>query len=236
MECVAIDDEPMALEIISSFCKRQGQLHVRTFTNPLEGLACVMREKPDILFLDVEMGDVSGVELAARLPKGTSLIFTTAYAQYAVDGFDLNAVDFLHKPFSYVRFEKAVQKALELRFLQRIASRPVFACEHITVKVEYRNTNIMLNDIVYIESLDNYARFHLQGESPLMSQVSLKKLQELLPSDEFVRIHKSFIVPLYRVASYNSKEVILNDGTLLPIGRNYWKDFVGKYTQRPVSG
>lgn len=233
MECVAIDDEPMALEIISTFCKRQGQIQVKTFTNPLKGWECVMLEKPDILFLDVEMGDVSGVELAVNLPKNTSLILTTAYARYAIDGFDLNAVDFLHKPFSYSRFEKAIQKVAELRSLQKISSHPVFTCESITLKVEYRNTNIKLNDIIYIESMDNYARFHLQGKSPLMSQVSLKKLQQLLPPEEFVRIHKSFIVPLYRVTSYNNKEVILNDGTALSIGRNYIKHFAEKYVQQP---
>ena len=108
MKCIAIDDEPMALEILSSFCQRYGNIELTTFNNPISGMDRVRKMKPDLLFLDIEMGDVNGVELARDLPQGTLLIFTTAYAEYALDGFDLNAVDFLHKPFSYGRFEEWV--------------------------------------------------------------------------------------------------------------------------------
>ena len=100
IKCIAIDDEPMALEIISSFCRRYGNIELTTFTNPIAGMELVRRTKPDILFLDIEMEDINGTELARDLPPGVMLIFTTAYAQYALDGFELNAVDFLHKPFS----------------------------------------------------------------------------------------------------------------------------------------
>ena len=110
MKCVAIDDEPMALEVIKKFAQRVGDLELETFTNPVVGIEHVKRTNPDILFLDVKMGEVSGVSLAKEIPQGTFLVFTTAFAQYAVDGFDLNAVDFLHKPFSFSRFEKAIEK------------------------------------------------------------------------------------------------------------------------------
>ena len=102
MKCVAI--EPMALEIIKNFSERLGDIELETFTNPLVGIEHVKRTHPDLLFLDVKMGEVSGVNLAQEIPQGTMLVFTTAYAQFAIDGFDLNAVDFLHKPFSYSRF------------------------------------------------------------------------------------------------------------------------------------
>lgn len=223
MKCIAIDDEPMALEIISSFCKRHGNLELTTFNNPIAGINQVKRTKPDVLFLDIEMGDVNGVKLAEELPHSTSLIFTTAYAQYAIDGFELNAVDFLHKPFSYNRFEKAIQKVTELQNLQRLSAHPVFTDEALTLKVEYKNTKIPLKDILYIESMDNYIRFHLSGRPCLMSQTSMKSIQELLPEEKFIRVHKSFIVPVYRIANYTSKEITLYDGTRIPVGRNYSK-------------
>lgn len=159
------------------------------------------------------------------------LIFTTAYAQYALDGFELNAVDFLHKPFSYSRFEKAVQKAVDLQTLQRLSAKPVFTDEYITLKVEYKNTNIRLKDILYIESMDNYVRIHLTDQPTLTSQMSMKTLQELLPEGKFVRVHKSFVVPVHRIASYTSKEVILYNGIKIPVGRNYSKCLKDKKTE-----
>lgn len=224
IKCIAIDDEPMALEIISSFCQRHGDMEVKTFTNPVAGMEQVKKLKPHLLFLDVEMGDLNGIELARELPGETFLILTTAYAQYAIDGFELNAIDFLHKPFSYNRFEKAVGKVIERYSLQSLSGNPVFTDESITLKVEYKNTHIKLKDILYIESMDNYVRIHLQDQAPLMSQISMKSTQELLPPEKFIRIHKSFIVPIHRIASYTQKEVLLYNGTKVPVGRNYSKE------------
>lgn len=225
IKCIAIDDEPMALEIITSFCQRYGNMELTTFNNPLRGMEQVKRSKPDILFLDIEMGDLNGVELARDLPPGTLLIFTTAYAQYALDGFELSAVDFLHKPFSYHRFEKAVQKAIELHNLQQLSAHPSFTDESITLKAEYKNIQIQLKDIFYIESMDNYIRIHLANRQCIMSQTSMKNLQELLPTEKFIRVHKSFIVPVHRIASYTSKEIVLYNGTKIPVGRSYSKEF-----------
>lgn len=202
MKCIAIDDEPMALNIIAQFCKRMGDMELSTYTNPLVGWEQVKRTRPDIVFLDIEMGGVNGVELARELPAGVFLIFTTAYAQFAVDGFELNAVDFLHKPFSYMRFEKAVQKAVRLRSLLNMAETPVMNEEEITVKVEYKNVKIKLSTILYIEAVNNYVRFHIVDARPILSQMSMKNIMDLLPADKFIRVHKSFIVPRHRIASY----------------------------------
>ena len=170
------------------------------------------------------MGDVNGVELARELPPGILLIFTTAYAEYALDGFDLNAVDFLHKPFSYSRFERAVQKAFSLHALQQLSASPVFTEESITLKVEYKSTNVKLKDILYIESMDNYVRIYLTERQCLMSQTSMKNVQELLPEGKFVRVHKSFLVPVHRISSYTSKEITLYGGIRIPVGRSYSKE------------
>lgn len=223
IKCIAIDDEPMALEVISRFCQRYGDVKLHTFTNPVKGMEQVRSMEPDILFLDIEIGGVNGVKIARTLPPGVFLIFTTAYAQYALDGFELNAVDFLHKPFSYSRFERAMQKAVQLRTLQQQSVAPVFTEESITLKVEYKNTNIKLKDIIYIESMGNYVRIHQTGQPPVMSQISMKNVQELLPVDKFLRIHKSFIVPLHRIAGYTRTQITLyNKNITLPIGRTYY--------------
>ena len=187
IKCIAIDDEPMALEIISSFCQRHGNIELTVFTNPIAGIEQVKKIKPNILFLDIEMEDINGRDLARDLPHEVMLIFTTAYAQYALDGFELNAIDFLHKPFSYARFEKAVQKAIELQTLQQLSA------------------------------------IHLTSQPTLTSQMSLKTLQELLPEEKFIRVHKSFVVPIYRIASYTSKEILLYNGIKIPVGRSYSK-------------
>lgn len=222
MKCIAIDDEPMALNIIAQFCKRMGDMELSTYTNPLVGWEQVKRTRPDIVFLDIEMGGVNGVELARELPAGVFLIFTTAYAQFAVDGFELNAVDFLHKPFSYMRFEKAVQKAVRLRSLLNMAETPVMNEEEITVKVEYKNVKIKLSTILYIEAVNNYVRFHIVDARPILSQMSMKSIMDLLPADKFIRVHKSFIVPRHRIASYSRTQVVLyNQDITIPVGRAY---------------
>lgn len=110
MKCIAIDDEPVALSIIRQFCQRSGDIELTTYTDPVEGLQRVKDVRPDLVFLDIEMGGINGIDVARQLPAGVFLVFTTAYAEFAVDGFDLDAVDFLHKPFSYSRFERAVEK------------------------------------------------------------------------------------------------------------------------------
>ena len=221
MKCIAIDDEPIALSILRQYCQRSGDLELETYSDPVVGMRAVERVKPDLLFLDIQMGEIRGIELAREIPKGTFLVFTTAYARYAVDGFDLNAVDFLHKPFSFGRFCQAVEKVRQLKTLQELSREPVLTDEEITVKVEYKNIRIRLAEIIYIEAMDNYVRIHLLHGRQILSQISLKNLLELLPK-EFVRIHKSFVVPLYRVESYSRTGITLyNSDVTIPIGRAF---------------
>ena len=182
MNCIAIDDEPVALSVLVRYCERMGGMELKTYSDPVVGMREVKRAAPDLLFLDIRMGEISGVELAREIPKGTFLVFTTAYAQYAVDGYDLDAVDFLHKPFSYPRFCRAVEKAQQLRTLRELTRQPVSEEEAITVKVEYKNVKISLREIVYIEAMDNYVRIHLHNARPALPQMSLRNLLELLPA------------------------------------------------------
>lgn len=221
MKCVAIDDEPMALEVIKSFCQRVGDMELHTFTNPLAGIDHVKRTHPELLFLDVKMGEVSGVNLAREIPQGTFLVFTTAYAQYAIDGFDLNAVDFLHKPFSFTRFEKAVNKVQQaIRLVNYSASPPLEGAE-ITVKVEYKNVTVQLSSILYVQAMDNYVKIFTTDGRTVVTQMSMKSLETMLPEGDFVRVHKSYIVPRHRIESYSRTLLTLTGGTKIPVGRAY---------------
>ncbi|MFR9651060.1 MAG: LytTR family DNA-binding domain-containing protein [Rikenellaceae bacterium] len=221
MRCIAIDDEPIALEIIQSYCQRHGEIELLTFTDPIRGMEQVKRLRPDLLFLDIEMGEWSGVELARELPDGVHLVFTTAYSQFAVDGFDLGAIDFLHKPFAYSRFQRAVERSLERHDLKELELRNLD--ESITIKVEYRNVSLPLSSIAYIEAMGNYLRiFQCDSSTPLISQMTLKTIEEMLPTDQFLRVHRSFIVSRRAIKSHSRREIELRTHEqVIPIGRLY---------------
>lgn len=212
MKVIAIDDEPIALSIIQEFCQRLGGIQLQTFTDPTEGMAAVAAQQPDLLLLDIRLGTADGMALARQLPAATSLVFTTAYTEYALEGFEVGAVDYLHKPFSYERFANA---------LSRVQNRqPVVPS--ITLKAEYKNVIIPLADILYIEAMDNYVRLHMSDSRQLMSKMTLTSLFSLLPPHQFVRIHKSFVVSLTQIDSYTRQQVYIKGiSRPLPVGRNY---------------
>ncbi len=196
INCIAIDDEPIALSIISQFCERLENIDLLTYSNPHEGLQAIMERYPDIAFLDIEMDDLNGLEIAQKLPESTCFIFTTAYINYALKGFDLDAVDFLNKPFSYERFKTAVEKAI--RRLEYIRKKE----EHIIVKQEYNNVLIPLSDILYIEAMENYCKIFRRKGHYTLSRMNLKAVTELLPESRFIRIHRSFIVPCDNIQTF----------------------------------
>lgn len=219
MKCIAIDDEPIALEIIKKFGEKMGGLEIVTFSNPLTGLEEIKRTCPDLVFLDIEMKGIHGLELARKMPAGIMLILTTAYAQFALDGFELNAIDFLHKPYSFSRFETAVRKAQQLKSLQQRAQKNQE--QSLVIKSEYKNLKIDCSEILFLEAVNNYVKIHLNGSRPILTQCTLKSLIENLPEDQFVRIHKSFVVNKAFVVRFSRSEVILTQGISLPIGRTY---------------
>lgn len=223
IRCVAIDDEPLALDIIETFCRRIGDVDLQKFHNPAAGLDAILRCRPDIVFLDIEMEGLSGLEIASRLPEGTCFIFTTAYLRYALEGYDLDTVDYLHKPFSFHRFQTAFSKAL-----RRIGRAPLQSTRQcVTVKQAYNNISIPIDDILYIEAVEGYSKiFRLSGEC-VMSRILLKNMQALLPTEYFLRIHRSFIVSRLKIRSYTRQEIILSDGTSLPVGRQYAPEITG---------
>lgn len=217
IKCIAIDDEPIALSVITEFCKRIGNVNLSVYSDPRLGLDAVLKEKPDVVLLDIEMNDINGLRIAEKIGKHTAFIFTTAYLQYALDGFDLDAVDFLHKPFSYDRFQQAMDKARRrVQFLKGSDVRKV-----IVVKSEYANVTISTADIMYIEAMENYAKIYKCDKGCIVSHHKLKGIMEILPDDEFLRIHRSYIVPIAKIKSFNKQAVELQSGKTLPVGKQY---------------
>ncbi|MGM9815737.1 MAG: LytR/AlgR family response regulator transcription factor [Lepagella sp.] len=220
LKCIAIDDEPIALSILSNYCERRGNISLETFTSPCLGMARVRECPPDILFLDIEMKGVSGLELAREIPLTCSLIFTTAFARYALDGFDVNAVDFLHKPFFYDRFLRAIEKAEQWLQMQDLLRLSRARERQIVLKSDYKNVAVPFDKILYVESLDNYVKLHMVDGSTLMSKIALSRVEEMLPSPDFIRIHRSYIIPRKRIESFTATQVTLQ-GKTLPIGKKY---------------
>ncbi len=215
--CIAIDDEPLALLVISQFCERFGGLDLTTFSEPRVGLEEIRRNKPDLIFLDIEMNSINGLDIAHALPKECCFIFTTAHAQYALNGFDLDAVDFLHKPFAYERFAKAVEKAL-----RRIETTREKSTDSIVVKQEYNNVTIPVNDILYIEAMENYTKIFRESGGYILSRTNMKAIQELLPEGNFLRIHRSYIIPIEKVEVFSKKKIkLIGQDISLPIGRQF---------------
>lgn len=217
ISCIAIDDEPMALLVIEQFCHRRGGLELTTFSEPRVGLEEIRRRKPDLVFLDIQMNSLNGLEIADTLPRECCFIFTTAYAEYALEGFNLDAVDFLHKPFSYERFEVAVEKAL-----RRIGARRSLPVECLVVKQEYSNVSIPLGDILYIEALGNYVKIVRSSGGHVLTRTNLKNITDSLPDGTFLRIHRSYVIAVSSVVSFTRTKVVLrghDEG--LPVGAQY---------------
>ena len=217
LRCVAIDDEPLALDIISKFCGRFGGIELSVYSDPAEGIEVIRKGDFDLAFLDVEMEGINGLEIAAAVPPEACFIFTTAYLDYAFDGFNLNAVDYLHKPFAYDRFKLAVEKAIK----KLDYNEHVQADKCIVVKQEYNNVSIPLADIAYVEAMEGYSKIFRTDGSCTLSRVILKTIGAMLPQKKFLRIHRSFIVAVDKIRSFNRQSVTLASGQTIPVGRQY---------------
>ena len=226
MKCIAIDDEPIALSIIQEYCKQYGDIDLETYTSPIAGMDRVKSICPDIVFLDIEMNSHNGVALASELPEGTCLIFTTAYSQYALDGFNVDAIDFLHKPIFYPRFERAMEKAI--KWLGKKEDKP--QRETITLKVEHKNVVVDIDDITFIEAMDNYVKVFRRGLPMVLSQITMKDMESILPNDRFNRVHRSFIVSLNAIDKFSNRKIyIRNSDRTIPVGRKYIETFNNLY-------
>lgn len=223
IRAIAIDDEPLALKVIQHFCRRVDYIELReTFIKPTEALHYLEKNEVDLLFLDINMPSLSGIELYKSLTQSTMVIFTTAYSEFAVDGFNLNATDYLLKPFTFERFMQAVEKAQKTH--EHAQQAPPAEPGYMLVRADYSLVRINFSDILYIESLDDYLKIHLPDRKPVVARMTMKYVLEQLPAPAFVRIHRSFIVPLKRISAVRNKTVLLGTQEL-PIGNSYEEGF-----------
>ncbi len=231
MNCIAIDDEPLALDLIKDYIEKIPFLELeRSFTNPIEALGYLQENKVDLVFLDVELPFLSGIEFVKCMQSKPLVIFTSAYEKYALAGYDLEITDYLIKPIVFERFLKAVNKAYAQNKLTKKATERVASVaekqnqsDFIMVKTGYNTLNVNLKDILYIEGLKDYIKIHLPGKT-ILTLNSLKKLQEMLPESRFVRVHRSFIVSLPHIDSIQRSRIVIGK-TFVPVGENYKNSF-----------
>jgi DNA-binding LytR/AlgR family response regulator len=245
ISCVAIDDEPLALDLLTKFIEQTPFLSLQgKFSNAIEALSYINQHEVNLIFMDIQMPDLSGMELARILDgkkdSGTTrVIFCTAYHQFALEGYKVEALDYLLKPYSYEDFLTAATKAYQ--YFGRIGSlaqpslpsTPAASADYIFLKVEYQLVKVVLKDITHIEAYKDYVKVHLNSKNhPLLSLTSMKNMEELLPKDRFMRVHRSFIVSLDHIDSI-SKNVIHVGTQQIAVGDLYkeqFSEFVSRWT------
>lgn len=232
LRCLLVDDEPLALRLLSSYVERVPFLElVGTCRSALDALTVLQREAVDVLFLDIQMPDLTGVEFVRSMQPQALVIFTTAYENYALEGFNLNALDYLVKPIAFERFLQAAQKAQD-----RLAPRPPepaaapapapahpTADDYIFVKADYHTQRLNLRDIRYLEGLKDYIKIYA-GAKPILTLNSLKAFEDRLPSPDFVRVHRSYIVSLAHIDSIRKNRIYMGEA-IIPIGESYAEAF-----------
>jgi DNA-binding LytR/AlgR family response regulator len=227
LNCIAIDDEPLALVILEQFCSRVPGINLaRTFTDTFEAEKYLRKFPVDLLFLDIQMPDRNGMDFYRAHGSERMVIFTTAFSNYAVEGFNLSAVDYLLKPIEFGRFEQAVAKANDYHAYLNSSPRNT---ANLYLRSEYSLVKISCNEIRYIETLDDYVKIYLDGKKPVLSKINLKNLMSKLDPSEFVRIHRSYIAPLRRIRSVRGRTAQLDDISL-PIGAKYEEEFLKKFS------
>lgn len=218
MIAIAIDDEPIALEIIKSHASKVPFIELKSqFTNAFEAIIYLQQNKVDVIFLDIKMPDISGIDFLKSLNNPPMVIFTTAYTEHAVQSFELDAVDYLLKPFSLSRFLKACNKAQELYNLR--SQKPEHKNDYIFIKDGYEQIKVELNEILYVEASGNYTQIQLKDRL-LSSRITINDLAELLPQTDFIRCHRVFIVSKNKITKFDRNQIWISD-KIIPISATY---------------
>ena len=224
INCIIVDDEPHAIEVLDHYVKQTPHLNlVASFTNPIEALRLLGQQKIDLAFLDIQMPELSGIDLIKAVQGKTKVILTTAYSEFALEGYELYVVDYLMKPIRLPRFLAAVQKAMEQVNAGNETQKETAEDDYIFVKTESKGKLLKINlaDIDFIESMKNYVAIHRGGQKTLV-YTSMKELEERLPKKQFIRVHKSFIIPISRITGIEGNLVRLKNTTAeILIGENY---------------
>ena len=223
INCAIIDDEPLAAGLLKSYAEKTPFLnHIGTYGSAVEAMKELRNNPVHLLFLDIQMPELSGIEFAKILPKETKVIFTTAFEQYAIEGYKVSALDYLMKPVSYEEFLKAANKALDWFCVSQ--KRQTYAADRFMyVKSDYKLVRVALDDILYIEGLKDYIRIYLADGQKVMSLMNMKKMEDYLPRPEFLRTHRSYIVHMSKAEAIERFRIVFGD-QYLPISDSYKED------------
>ena len=249
MTCIIVDDEPLAVKLLESFVSRTEELElVASFTDSVEAISMIKSHPVDLLFLDIQMPDMNGMELAHMIPSETRVIFTTAFKEYAFESYEVNALDFLLKPIRYNKFLAAVEKARQWFSLapspspagRRVQDTPPIggsrrgASVFLRVDGEYRQVN--LSQVLYVSGMKDYVMFYLEGERrPLITHLTMKAVEDMLPASHFMRVHRSYIVALAKIRSVDRNDCIYIGDEIIRVTDAYREAFT-QYLQSKFPG
>jgi DNA-binding LytR/AlgR family response regulator len=228
INAIAIDDEPLAHKVIESYCKQTDFINLqRSFTKPNDALKYLQKFPTDLLFVDIHMPGMTGINLVKALQQNTMVIFTTAFSEYAAVSYELNAIDYLLKPINLKRFTQAVNKAND--YFNYIQKRDNTADKYIFVRADLSLMKISLTDIIYIEGLADYLKIHVKDRKTIVARMPMKDMLAKLPSNDFVRVHRSFILPFSKIESVRGTTISIADREI-PVGKTYVVDFFKRYS------
>lgn len=228
IKAIAIDDEPLALNVLQSLCDKCESIHLqKTFTQPSEALKYLRKFPVDLIFCDIQMPSMTGINLVRSLQQNTMVIFTTAFSEYAAVSYELNAIDYLLKPINQKRFTQAITKAQE--YLDYIHKKDRHADKSIFIRADFSLVKIPLADILYIEGLADYLKIHINNRKTILARMPMKDMMEKLPAADFIRVHRSFILPFNKIEAVRGTTIFIGDQSF-PIGRTYTDEFFSRYS------
>jgi DNA-binding LytR/AlgR family response regulator len=228
INAIAIDDEPLALTVIQSLCDKSEGINLqKTFTRPNEALKYLQKYPVDLIFCDIQMPSMSGINLVKSLQQKTMVIFTTAFSEYAAVSYELDAIDYLLKPINLKRFTQAITKAQE--YFDYIHKKDRSADKNIFVRADFNLVKIPLADILYIEGLADYLKIHIKDRKTIVARMPMKDMAEKLNSNDFIRVHRSFILPFSKIEAVRGTTIFIGNKEF-PVGRTYAAEFFSRYS------
>ncbi len=227
IRCIAIDDEPLALKQMAGYIQKTPFLELEgQFDSALQAISWLQENQADLMFVDINMPDLSGMDFVKSMKSPPGVIFTTAYSEYALEGFRVDAIDYLLKPIGYGDFLKAAEKALvRISAKQKETLRIESDENFLFIKSEYKILRINLSDIKYIEGMREYVRIHMENQRPVMTLMSMKKIEAFLPQQSFMRVHRSYIVNLKKVNTIERNRIIFDGKVYIPVSEQYKNAF-----------
>ena len=223
LTCMIVDDEPLAVRLLESYVEKTPDLQLlASYTDSITAINAVKKQKPDLLFLDIQMPNIDGMELAHSLPEQTRVIFTTAFKEYAFESYEVNALDFLLKPIRYTKFLTAVEKAKKQISPQSEASQPSPQPNTVFLRVDGEWRNVVIDKITYVNCIKDYVMFYLDDEPrPLITHLTMKAVEQMLPSEKFLRIHRSYIVAIDKISKIDRNDCVYIGKEIIHVPEGY---------------